>query len=157
MQFHIILTGASPVSPLEHMQVVTRKFSLSTKAGTDILDITSSVETQLHSSGLKNGVAVIFVPGSTAGVTTIEYEEGVIKDLADAIERAAPSDLPYAHNAKWMDGNGHSHVRSALIGASLSVPFVDGKLLLGNWQQIVLMDFDVRNRKREIIVQIIGE
>lgn len=139
------------------MPVVTRKFSLSTHAGTDIIDITASVETQVRSSGIKSGVAVVFVPGSTAAVTTIEHEEGVIKDLADAVERAAPSDLPYAHDAKWGDGNGHSHVRSALIGASLSVPFVEGKLLLGTWQQIVLMDFDVRNRKREIIVQIIGE
>lgn len=139
------------------MAVVTRKFSISTHAGTDIIDITSSVGAQVRSSGIRSGIAVVFVPGSTAGITTIEYEEGVVKDLGDAVERVAPSNLPYAHNAKWGDANGHSHVCSALIGTSFSVPFVDGELLLGTWQQIVFLDFDVRSRRREIIVQIIGE
>ena len=130
------------------MPVHTRKFNVSTGSDTDILDITGLVQKELSAAGLNAGIALVFVPGSTAAVSKIEYESGVVKDLSDAVERIAPQDIPYAHDMKWRDGNGHSHVRSALIGPSFTVPFTDGKLILGTWQQIVLLDFDVRERRR---------
>jgi len=138
------------------MPVHTRKFKVNTEADTDIIDITDKVQEELSATGIIAGVALVFVPGSTAAISSIEYESGAVRDLADAIERLIPQDIPYAHDARWHDGNGHSHVRSALLGPSFSVPFADGKLILGAWQQIVLLDFDVRPRRREIIVQIMG-
>jgi len=139
------------------MWVQKTDLSFKTKGRTDILDITPHVRQEVEASGAKDGVVTIFVPGSTAGVTTIEYESGVLQDLAEAIERLAPESIHYHHDARWGDGNGFSHVRAALLGPSLSVPFSAGKLQLGTWQQIVLIDFDNRPRHRQIVLQIIGE
>ncbi len=122
--------------------------------GTDIVDITSKVESEVEKSGVKDGAATLFVPGSTGALTTIEFESGVVNDLKKAIERMAPEDIYYEHNERWGDGNGYSHVRAAIFGASLHIPIVNGNLTLGTWQQIVLLDFDNRPRKRRIEVQI---
>ncbi|MCL4245949.1 MAG: secondary thiamine-phosphate synthase enzyme YjbQ, partial [Candidatus Dadabacteria bacterium] len=119
--------------------------------------ITAEVERCVAESGVSSGIATVFVPGSTAGVTTIEYESGAVRDLKEAWGRIAPQDMHYHHNARWGDGNGHSHVRAAMLGASLTLPFASSEPLLGTWQQVVLADFDNRSRSREIIVQIIGE
>ena len=124
---------------------------------TDILDLTAQVREEIQRSRVRNGHVTLFIPGSTAALTTIEYESGVINDLRKAIEKIAPEDLYYEHNERWGDGNGYSHVRSALIGPSLHIPVIDGKLALGTWQQIVLLDFDNRPRNREIIMQVVGE
>ena len=132
------------------VQTLERK----TTAGTDILDITDAVQAAVRESGVQEGFAVVFVPGSTAAVTTIEYESGVVDDLRRAIERMAPSGIPYAHDARWGDGNGYAHVRAALLGPSLYVPVTEGRLALGTWQQIVLCDFDNRPRRRRVIVQV---
>ena len=139
------------------MSVITKKFKIKTKGFTDILDITPQVEKALKESGLKDGILTVFVPGSTAGITTIEYEPGLLKDLPKTLEKIAPSNIDYAHNLTWGDGNGFSHIRSALIKTSFTVPFVNSEMILGTWQQIVLLDFDNRSRNREIIVQIMGE
>jgi secondary thiamine-phosphate synthase enzyme len=128
-----------------------------TTAKTDIIDLTPQVRSEIEKSAVRDGAVTLFIPGSTGALTTIEYESGVINDLREAIERMAPEDLYYEHNARWGDGNGYSHVRSALIGPSLHIPIVDGKLTLGTWQQIVLLDFDNRPRDRRIIMQMLGE
>ena len=133
------------------------EISIKTTAKTDILDLTPQVTEVMKRSNLQNGTVTLFIPGSTAALTTIEYEEGIINDLKKAIERMAPEDLYYEHNERWGDGNGYSHVRSALVGPSLHIPMIDGKLTLGTWQQIVLLDFDNRPRKRKIIMQMFGE
>ncbi|MEN3039060.1 MAG: secondary thiamine-phosphate synthase enzyme YjbQ [Candidatus Kryptonium sp.] len=139
------------------MKVITDKLTVSTKGFNDIIDITEQVQTILKKHQLKNGNVTVFVSGSTAGVTTIEYEPGLLKDLPEAFERIAPMDKRYHHDSRWGDDNGYAHVRASILGASLTVPFSDGKLLVGTWQQIVLVDFDNRPRTRNIIVQIIGE
>ena len=139
------------------MPVETKSFTISTQGNCDILDITPHVSRELAKAGISSGTATVFVAGSTCAVTTIEYESGVLSDLKDAFERMAPETMHYAHNAKWGDGNGHSHVRASVLGPSLTVPFSDGSPLLGTWQQIVLVDFDNRPRTRRVIVQIIGE
>jgi secondary thiamine-phosphate synthase enzyme len=131
--------------------------SVKTTSNTDIIDITPQIQEEFQSSSIRNGHAALFVPGSTAALTTIEYERGVIKDLRKAIERIAPKDLYYEHDERWGDGNGYSHVRAALLGPSLHIPVIDGRLTLGTWQQIVLLDFDNRPRKRRIVMQIVGE
>ena len=136
--------------------VKTSSFEMQTAGFGDILDITRQVVKGVSSSGLSDGTTTVFVPGSTAGITTIEYEPGVVEDLKKAIERQAPANLHYAHDARWGDGNGFSHVRAALMGASLTVPFIRGELQLGTWQQVVLCDFDNRARKREVLVQVMG-
>ncbi len=128
-----------------------------TTYGTDIIDITYEVKEKVLQSNINNGNIVLFISGSTAALTTIEFESGVINDLKDAIERIAPKDMHYEHDQRWGDGNGYSHVRAALLGASLTIPLVDRVLLLGTWQQVVMLDFDNRPRKREIRIQIIGE
>jgi secondary thiamine-phosphate synthase enzyme len=128
-----------------------------TTGKTDIIDLTPHVQSKIEKSAVRNGAVTLFVPGSTGALTTIEYESGVINDLREAIERMAPEDLYYEHNERWGDGNGYSHVRSALLGPSLHIPIVDGKLTLGTWQQIVLLDFDNRPRDRHIIMQMLGE
>ena len=133
------------------------EISIKTTAKTDILDLTPKVREVMKRSNVRNGTVTLFTPGSTAALTTIEYERGVIDDLKKAIERMAPEDLYYEHNERWGDGNGYSHVRSALVGPSLHIPMIDGKLTLGTWQQIVLLDFDNRPRKRKIIIQMLGE
>ena len=139
------------------MSVVTRTFKLSTQGETDVHDVTDNVAAGVRKSGLADGVVTVFVSGSTAALTTIEFEDGVVRDLSDAIDRIAPRDMQYAHDARWGDMNGFSHVRASLLGPSLVVPFRKGKLLLGTWQQIVLIDFDNRPRDREVILQVMGE
>jgi secondary thiamine-phosphate synthase enzyme len=130
--------------------------SFSTTAGTDVIDITHAVAEKVAGSGIAEGQALVFTPGSTAALTTIEYESGVVRDLIEAIERIAPKDMDYRHDARWGDGNGYAHVRAALLGPSLTVPVSNGRLALGTWQQIVLIDFDNRPRKRQVIVQASG-
>jgi secondary thiamine-phosphate synthase enzyme len=131
--------------------------SVKTTSDTDIIDMTPQVQEEIQRSAIRHGYATLFVPGSTAALTTIEYESGVINDLRKAIERIAPKDLYYEHDERWGDGNGYSHVRAALLGPSLHIPVIDGRLTLGTWQQIVLLDFDNRPRKRKIVMQIVGE
>lgn len=137
--------------------IKTHVIKVKTQGFTDIIDITREVEQGVDASGVANGIVTVFVAGSTAGITTIEFESGAVSDLQTAIERQAPRDLPYAHDARWGDGNGFSHVRAALMGACLTVPFNDRRLQLGTWQQIILCDFDNRPRDREVLVQIMGE
>ncbi len=139
------------------MAVITHTLEISTKGNCDIIDITDNVAHVLTSLNVSAGTVTIFVPGATGGVTTIEYESGALRDLKEAFDRMAPSDIHYQHNERWHDGNGHSHVRAALLGPSLSVPFQKKRLILGTWQQIIFVDFDVRSRRREIILQIMGE
>ena len=136
-----------------HSHIVTIK----TRGFNDTHDITGKVQEFLESSKITEGILTVFAPGSTAGITTIEYEPGAVQDLKDAIERLAPQDAEHRHNERWGDGNGFSHVRAALLGPSLSVPVTHGKLRLGTWQQIVLIDFDNRGRTREVEVQIMGD
>ena len=137
--------------------VLSDTISLSTKGFCDIQDITSQVAGILSRARIKNGTVTVFCPGSTGAVTTIEYESGALADLKKAVERIAPSNIPYAHDQRWGDGNGFSHVRAAILGPSLSVPITRGELALGTWQQIVFIDFDNRSRQRKIVVQVMGE
>lgn len=139
------------------MPFKVHNIAVKTTSKTDIIDLTPQVQQEVERSTVRNGLVTLFIPGSTAALTTIEYESGVIDDLRKAIERMAPEDLYYEHNERWGDGNGYSHVRSALLGPSLHIPLIDGKLILGTWQQIVLLDFDNRPRKRQIIMQTLGE
>ncbi|MDW7680347.1 MAG: secondary thiamine-phosphate synthase enzyme YjbQ [bacterium] len=138
------------------MQVITATIAISTQGFSDIIDITAEVEDAVRNSGIQAGTVTVFVSGSTAGVTTIEYEPGLLKDLPEAFEKIAPQSQRYHHDATWGDGNGFSHVRAAMLGCSLTVPFTNQRLLLGTWQQIVIIDFDNRPRNREIALQIIG-
>ncbi len=137
--------------------IFSETISLSTKGFSDIIDITDRVDAVIGRSRIENGLVTVFCPGSTGAVTTIEYESGVLRDLQRAIEKIAPSDIPYEHDRRWGDGNGFSHVRAALMKPSLSIPMVKGRLALGTWQQIVFIDFDNRRRERNILVQVIGE
>jgi secondary thiamine-phosphate synthase enzyme len=136
--------------------IFTDTFVLNTKGFGDTIDITESVTKAMEKSGIENGLATVFCPGSTGTITTIEYESGVIKDLQAILEKIVPSNVPYEHDKRWGDGNGFSHVRAALMKPSLSIPCVRGKLSLGTWQQVVFIDFDNRKRHREIMVQIMG-
>jgi len=131
--------------------------SLSTKGFSDTIDITGKVTKITQHSGIKNGLVTVFCKGSTGAITTIEYESGVIKDLQRVLEKIVPSNIPYEHDKRWGDGNGFSHVRAALMKPSLTVPIIKQQLTLGTWQQIVFIDFDNRNRQRELVVHIIGE
>ena len=131
--------------------------SFPTTGKTDLIDITREVSLRVRESGISEGSVLIFVPGSTAALTTIEYESGVIEDLREAIARLAPDNLNYRHDARWGDGNGYSHVRAALLGPSLTIPVIEGKLVLGTWQQVILCDFDNRPRKRQVVVQVTGD
>lgn len=135
----------------------TETISVHTKGFCDIIDITPQVLSIFKRPLIANGLVTLFCPGSTGSITTIEYEPGVLQDLKDALERIAPSDIPYKHDERWGDGNGFSHVRAALMKPSLSIPVVNGKLTLGTWQQIVFIDFDNRGRHRDVIVQIMGD
>jgi secondary thiamine-phosphate synthase enzyme len=123
----------------------------------DMIDITEAVQQAVHESALKAGTVTVFVIGSTAAITTIEYEPGLHKDFPEALERIAPKDGQYEHEERWHDDNGHSHIRASLIGPSLTVPIVDGRLTLGTWQQIVLLELDTRPRQRQIVLQIVGD
>ncbi len=137
--------------------VITQELSLHTQGNCDVQDITSQVEGAVRDSGLQAGIATVFCPGSTGGLTTIEYESGVVADLRQILDEIVPPDRDYRHHLRWGDGNGHSHVRAALIGPSLTVPFVEGRLTLGTWQQIVFLDLDTRPRSRRLVLQIVGE
>ena len=139
------------------MPVETKYFEINTEGNCDVLDITDYISDALDESAISNGTITVFVPGSTAGVTTIEYESGAVSDLKEVFSRLVPENEYYAHNARWGDGNGHSHIRASILGPSLSIPFSSSRLILGTWQQVILGDFDNRQRKREIILQIIGE
>jgi secondary thiamine-phosphate synthase enzyme len=139
------------------MTVKTLTINLNTKGDADIQDITNQVSQAVAESGLNDGVVTIFTPSSTSGLTTIEYESGCLSDLRRLFDEIIDPAQHYAHNARWGDGNGHSHVRAALLGASFSVPFVQSRLTLGTWQQIIFIDFDNRQRRRELILQLMGE
>ena len=139
------------------MSLVTDTVRVSTRGHDHIVDLTEPVQGLVARHGFQEGQALVFVSGSTAGLTTIEFEPGLLQDLPAAFERIAPRGIAYRHEERWHDGNGHSHVRASLLGPSLTVPFADGRLLLGTWQQIVLVDFDNRPRRREVVVQLSGE
>jgi len=139
------------------MAIVTDRVTISTRGDAEILDLTEKVQALVREHGFREGQALVFVSGSTAALTTIEYEPGLLQDLPAAFERIAPRGIRYQHEEAWHDGNGHSHVRASLLGPSLTVPFKDGALLTGTWQQIVLIDFDNRPRRREVVVQLTGE
>ncbi len=137
--------------------IVNGSIRLDTRGNGHILDITGEVDRRVRGSDLKNGIVTLFTPSSTSALTTIEYESGAVHDLQQLFDRIVPPDIDYRHNLRWGDGNGHSHARHALLGASLTIPFVDGRMTLGTWQQIVFVDFDVRARSRSLVVQIMGE
>ena len=137
--------------------VITKRISLQTKGQCDIVDITRQVEQEVAETNVNNGIATVFVSGSTAGITTIEFEPGLLSDFQSMWQRTTPENIPYNHDRRWGDGNGYAHVRASLLGASLVIPFNNKKLTLGTWQQIVLVDFDNRPRSRQLILQIIGE
>ncbi|HEU0291555.1 MAG TPA: secondary thiamine-phosphate synthase enzyme YjbQ [Anaerolineales bacterium] len=139
------------------MPVKTFSISLNTRGDADIHDITDQIARHVTQSGLKDGTVTIFCPSSTSALTTIEYENGALSDLKRLFNEIIPQNREYAHNARWHDGNGHSHVRAALLGPSLTVPFVNGELTLGTWQQVIYVDFDNRPRRRELVLQLIGE
>ncbi|MEM2760016.1 MAG: secondary thiamine-phosphate synthase enzyme YjbQ [Nitrososphaerales archaeon] len=139
------------------MAVITKTMKIRTKGELQMINITEEVEAVVRESKVSDGIATIFVPGSTAAVTTIEYEPGLLKDFPEMLERVAPRNIRYEHEQMWHDGNGHSHVRASLIGPSLTVPFVHKQLALGTWQQIVLIELDIRSRERKLVVQVIGE
>jgi secondary thiamine-phosphate synthase enzyme len=137
--------------------VISKTIQISTEGNSDIIDITPRVSNIIKESAVNSGIVTIFISGSTAGISTIEYEEGVIDDFKTMLERTVPRNFTYRHDSKWGDGNGFSHVRASLLGPSLVVPFSNKKMLLGTWQQIVVIDFDNRPRSRDIILQIMGE
>ncbi len=139
------------------MKIISDSLSLSTSGYSDMKDLTGTVSKKLSEHGLKNGLVNLFVPGSTGGLTTIEYESGLVKDFSELMEKVIPSNVTYHHDARWGDGNGFSHVRASLLGPSLTVPFSEGTLNLGTWQQIVFVDFDNRSRSRTILLQFLGE
>ncbi len=139
------------------MKVLSDSLSFTTGGFNDMIDITREVTHKLKENGFQNGTVTLFVPGSTGGFTTIEYESGLVKDFTELMEKIIPSDARYHHDARWGDGNGFSHVRASLIGPSLTIPFSNGELTLGTWQQIVFVDFDNRARSRMIVLQFMGE
>jgi secondary thiamine-phosphate synthase enzyme len=139
------------------MPVITRYIELDTSGNGDLVEITSQVEDCVRSSGMDSGIAVVFSPSATSGITTLEFEPGCIKDLQRVFDELIPAQRDYFHNARWGDGNGHSHARAALLKPSLTVPFVAGKLTLGTWQSIILADFDNRPRSRRLVVQLLGD
>jgi len=144
---------------LEHgadLLIVSRYLEFETVSG-EVRNLTDEVQEALESTPLKAGVVTVFVPGATGAITTIEYEDGLVADLSDALQRIAPQEIDYAHNQRWHDGNGHSHIRASLLGPSLSVPFAERKLMLGTWQQIVFLELDNRSRRRRVVLQIMGE
>ncbi|GAB4273638.1 MAG: secondary thiamine-phosphate synthase enzyme YjbQ [Candidatus Promineifilaceae bacterium] len=139
------------------MVVQTQTLQFQTQGHADVVDITAQVQAAVQESGIKSGTVTLFCPSATSALTTIEYESGCVSDLRRLFDEIVPPNRPYAHNARWGDGNGHSHVRAALLGPSLAVPFVNGRLTLGTWQQIIFVDFDNRHRQRELILQIMGK
>jgi len=141
----------------ENDMVKTGSIQLSTRGNADVQDITAQVTQVVIASELKNGTVTIFCPSATSALTTIEYESGCVSDLRRLFDEIIPSNREYAHNVRWGDGNGHSHVRAALLGPSLTIPFVEGSLTLGTWQQVIYVDFDIHARHRELVLQMIGE
>jgi secondary thiamine-phosphate synthase enzyme len=139
------------------MTTQTKAIHISTRGNCDMIDITSEIAREIAKSNINSGIATIFITGSTAGVTTIEYESGVLRDYKGMWERNVPSNIAYQHDQRWGDGNGYSHVRASLQGSSLVVPFTEKKMMLGTWQQIVVVDFDNRSRSRDIVLQLLGE
>jgi secondary thiamine-phosphate synthase enzyme len=139
------------------MTVKTTSISLRTQGNADIHDITNQIANAVSKSGLTAGLATVFCPSSTSALTTIEYESGALSDLRRLFDEIIPADREYAHNERWHDGNGHSHVRAALLGPSITIPFIDSQLTLGTWQQVIYVDFDLRPRQRELVVQLVGE
>jgi secondary thiamine-phosphate synthase enzyme len=139
------------------MEIETHSINITTKGNCDIIDLTDRISDLIYQQKFIEGSVLVFAGGSTSGVTTIEYEPGLLKDYPKFFDRIAPVNINYEHDNTWHDGNGHSHIRSAIQGASLTVPFSKGRLLLGTWQQIIFVDFDNRSRRREITVQIIGK
>lgn len=139
------------------MSVTTGSISMNTRGNAEVHDITDAIANVLSKSGLKAGIATVFCPSSTSALTTIEYESGAVSDLKRLFDEIIPQNREYAHNARWHDGNGHSHIRASLLGPSLTIPFVEGQLTLGTWQQVIYVDFDNKPRRRELVVQMIGE
>jgi secondary thiamine-phosphate synthase enzyme len=140
------------------VKVVTRSFEVKSEGEDQVIDITEEVRQVVSAGRLASGVATVFVVGSTAAMTTMEHEPGLAVDFPEMLERVAPkSGVEYEHQRRWHDGNGHSHVKASLVGPSLSIPFVDGELVLGEWQQVVLVEFDIRPRSRKVVVQLMGE
>lgn len=139
------------------MTVRSLSVHVETRGNGDVVDMTTDLAEVVRNSKLSSGIVIAFVPGSTAGLTTIEYEPGLVEDISEMFEKVAPQELEYHHNRRWHDGNGHAHVRASLLGPSITVPFKDGKLMLGVWQQVVLIDFDNRSRERDIVCQVMGE
>jgi secondary thiamine-phosphate synthase enzyme len=139
------------------MSVITKVITVSSNGESDMIDITRQTDESIKASGLQDGIVTIFVSGSTASITTIEYELGLKKDFPKMLARIAPSEIEYEHDNTWHDGNGHSPVRASLIGPSLTVPFKNKSLMLGTWQQIILLEMDTRPRERKVVLQIIGE
>jgi len=137
--------------------VITERISVQTRGNADVVDITQEVARVLQKAPVKDGILTVFCPSSTSALTTIEYESGCIADLQRLFDEIIPPDRDYRHNLRWGDGNGHSHVRAALLKASFTVPFIDRRMTLGTWQQLVLVDFDNRPRRRELVVQVMGE
>ncbi len=137
--------------------VSSHTININTRGFCDIIDITDDVQGKVKESGIKNGIVTVFIPGATGGITTIEYETGLIKDLKELMEEIIPENKDYHHNRRWGDGNGFSHLRASLIGPSVTIPINEGSLTLGTWQQIVFIDFDNNPRNRKIICQIVGE
>lgn len=140
-----------------NMKVVSDTIKLRTEGEGDMIDMTAQLSNTVKESKIKNGTVTIFVSGSTAAVTTIEYESGLKHDFPEMLSRVVPKDIEYEHDNTWHDGNGHSHVRSSLIGPSITIPIIHGKLTLGTWQQVVLLEMDTRSRNRTVILQIMGE
>jgi secondary thiamine-phosphate synthase enzyme len=139
------------------MKIINDSLTVSTRGFNDLKDLTGDLQEKLKNSGLQQGLLTVFVQGSTAGVTTIEYEPGLVKDLSELMEKLIPSGRSYHHDERWGDANGFSHLRASLLGPSLVIPFADGKLRLGIWQQVVLVDFDNRPRQRQVFLQLLGE
>ena len=139
------------------MSVLSLSLELQTKGNGDIHDLTRAVQQAVQQSDLKDGIVTIFCPSATSGLTTLEYESGCIQDLRRLFDEIISPNREYAHNARWGDGNGHSHVRAALLGPSLTIPFIDQEMTLGTWQQIIFVDFDTRSRRRNLVIQLIGE
>ncbi len=139
------------------MQVITEYINLSTKPELDIINISDDVRSIIRKAGIMNGQVTVFVPGATGGISTVEYEPGLLQDIPELWEKIAPAGKTYHHNETWHDGNGHSHIRATLTKPDLTVPIVDGEMTLGTWQQIIFLDYDVPARQRKLVVQLIGE
>ncbi|MFH1645177.1 MAG: secondary thiamine-phosphate synthase enzyme YjbQ [Candidatus Omnitrophota bacterium] len=139
------------------MKVITEYLKFDSKGKTDIINITSDIASKLNETGIKSGIVTISVIGSTASITTVEFEPALVSDIKELFEKIIPSNVTYEHDATWGDANGYSHLRSSLLGTSITVPFVDKELVLGTWQQIIFLDFDNRPRSRKICLQFMGE